>query len=51
MDLNLETRVGIVEERATGHANIEEPKGTETRLRNFALWEGRSADSLMDETE
>ena len=52
VDLNLETLVGIVEEKATGLANVEEPKGTETRRRrNLEFWEGRSASSLMDETK
>ena len=37
MVLNLETLVGIVKERDTGFANVEEPKGTEARRRNLEL--------------
>ena len=33
--LDLEILVGIVEERATGLANVEDPNGTETRRRNL----------------
>ena len=49
--LNPETLVEIVEERATGLANAEEPKGTEPQRRILKGWEGRLASSLMDEIE
>ena len=47
--LNQETLVEIVEERATGLANAEDPKGTEANRRILMGWEGRSTSSLMDE--
>ena len=50
-DLNRGTLVGIVEERATGLANAEEPKDMEAHPRILNGWEGRAASSLMDEME
>ena len=35
VDLNLETLVIIVEERATGPANVEQPKSMRARLWNL----------------
>ena len=51
VDLNLDTLVGIEKERATGPANVEQPKSTEARRWTLELWEGRSASSLMDGME